>query len=330
MFGRICVFIDFLIHYADPKFLSKIDLTKVQLSPTHYIGKDGDERIIDLVFQCPLKNGIGNLMAVIIFEHQSGSLKNIPRKLLKYISAIWDAEAKEGKPLSVPYFIVLRTGKKPHKGPFPKISDGWPKDENGNPIGTAIDVAYDVVDLSKWNFSDLVGGPVLRLSIGILKKMTEGNDDEFPEAMLPLLEISNEGEKIELTKETLEFVAKAMSSHNRRLDATMVNEALKPIFRVEEQTMIRTIFEEKFDEGLAEGIAEGIVIGETRSRAGAEAKMLEEKAETILAFLQARFRKLPKAVERKIRKTRDKVVLDSWVVHAGTCQTIKEFEEAIC
>ena len=62
-------------------------------------------------------------MAVIIFEHQSGSLKEIPLKLLKYISSIWVAEKKAGKPLSVPYFIVLRTGKKPHRGELPKMAD---------------------------------------------------------------------------------------------------------------------------------------------------------------------------------------------------------------
>ena len=107
MFGRILVIVDFLVHYADPKFVAAINLTKIRPAPTHYIGKAGNERIVDLVFLCPLKNGRGTLMAVIILEHQGGSLKRIPRKLHKYISAIWDAEEKEGNPLSAPYFIVL-------------------------------------------------------------------------------------------------------------------------------------------------------------------------------------------------------------------------------
>ncbi|MCL2304274.1 MAG: Rpn family recombination-promoting nuclease/putative transposase [Planctomycetaceae bacterium] len=81
MFGRILVIVDFLLYYADPKFVAAIDLKKIKPAPTHYIGKAGDERIVDLVFLCPLKNGQGTLMAVIIFEHQSGNLKKIPRKL---------------------------------------------------------------------------------------------------------------------------------------------------------------------------------------------------------------------------------------------------------
>ena len=88
MFSRTLLFVDFLLHYADEKFIAEVDLKKIQPAPTHYIGKDGDERIVDLVFQCPLKSGDGNLMAVIVFEHESKSLKKIPQKLLKYISAI--------------------------------------------------------------------------------------------------------------------------------------------------------------------------------------------------------------------------------------------------
>ena len=75
MFSRIFVFVDFLLHYADPVFVDAVDLASIRPAPTHYIGKDGAERIVDLVFQCPLKNGNGNLMAVIIFEHQGKSLK---------------------------------------------------------------------------------------------------------------------------------------------------------------------------------------------------------------------------------------------------------------
>jgi hypothetical protein len=135
-------------------------LKKITLAPTHYFGKDGKERIVDLVFRCPLKNGSGSLMAVIVFEHQSGSLKKIPQKLLKYISAIWEAEMKEGKPLSAPYFIILRTGKKSHRGKYPTIADLLPKDSDGKLLGKTVEIEYDVVDLPAWDFSKLVGGTI--------------------------------------------------------------------------------------------------------------------------------------------------------------------------
>jgi hypothetical protein len=148
MFGQVLVFVDFLTHYADPKFVSQIDLKKLRPAPTHYIGAKGDERIVDLVFQTPLKNGDGRLTAVIIFEHQSTSLNAIPEKLIRYISAIWDAERKGGKRvLSAPYFLVLRTGKKPHRKPHPTLAAVLPKDSDGKPLGHVPDIKYKVVDL---------------------------------------------------------------------------------------------------------------------------------------------------------------------------------------
>ena len=315
IFGRILVIIDFLLHYADPIFVSKIDLKRITPAPTHYISPDGNERIADLVFRCPLKNGKADTMAVIIFEHQSGNLRKIPLKLLKYISAIWNAETKEGKPLSAPYFIVLRTGKKPYKGPLPKLSDVLPKDKNGKLIGNLVEIEYKVVDLPALDFDKLVGGPVLRLAIGMLKKLTEGKEEEFPEALLPLLEIADGEERTDLAKTLLELVAKVMGTHGKPLEKEAVKKALEPIFNDKEEmdTMVETIFDRKFAEGVAEGRAE----------------VLRVQTEMLLTFVRSRFGKIPKAVEQKIRKTKDKIVLESWAAHAGSCPTMKEFVEAI-
>ena len=327
MFGKVLVFTDFLLKYGDQRFVSKIDLAKIELAPTHYINAEGNEGIADLVYRCPLKNGKSDTMAVIIFEHQSGSLRKIPFKLLKYISGIWVAEAKEGKPLSAPYFIVLRTGKKPHKKPLPTMADMLPKDQNSKSIGTSIEFEYDVVDLPAWDFDKLVGCPELRLAVGMLKKMTEGKEFDFPEALRPLLEIADGEVVLDLLGVLLEFVAKVMSTRDLPFEKGAVSKALAPIFKnvKEINTMVETIFDKKFAEGVAEGWAEGVAEGEARG----EAKTLQLQAEMLLTFIRARFGRVSKAVERKIRDTKDKTVLESWAAHAGSCGTMKEFEEAI-
>ena len=321
MFSRLVVFVDFLLFYADQTFVNAIDLAKITPAPTHYIGKDGDERIVDLVFQCPLKNGQGDLMAVIIFEHQSGSLKKIPLKLHKYISSIWDAEKKAGKPLSAPYFIVLRTAKKPYRVPYPRMADLLPKDDEGNPLGKTVEIEYDVVDIPAWDFSRLVGGSVLRLVLGILKKMLEGHEDEFAEALLPLLEISDEEQKIELTKEALDFVVKAFAAHNRRVDEVMLSQALKPIFQDKEQTMIKTIFEEKYEAGVAHGEATGF---EKASNAWAT-----DKIENVLQILTRRLGNVTPTVHDRMYTIHDLNVLGSLTEVAWDCQTLAEFEQAL-
>lgn len=324
MFGRILVFASFLNKYGDPEFVKEIDLDNIQPAPTHYFGKDGDERILDLLFECPFKDGDGTALVVIVFEHQGGSLRNIVRKLLKYISAFWEAEVKAGKKtLSAPYFLVLRTGKKPRHGLLPQINVLLPKNVKGKRIGNNIIVDYDVVDLPAWDSSDLIGIPELRLTLGIVKKMTEGNDDEFPEALRPLLEIKDYEQKVELTKDMLNFVAQSMQAHNRRLDIQIANEALKLVFDEKEvKNMIPTIFEEKFLEGVAKGKAEGIAKGKAEGIA-------EGKAETLFTVLNTRFKRVPKVMQKKMSTITDLKTLDFLTRLAVTCENLKEFENAL-
>ena len=303
MLCRIFVFVDFLLHYADPKFVAEIDLDKIVLAPTHYFGKGGTEQIMDLIFQCPLKNGEGNLTAVIVFEHQSGNLKKIPQKLHRYIAAIWDAETKEGKKvLSAPYFIVLRTGKKPHRGRYPTMSGLLPKGSDGKPLGKTVEIEYDVVDLPAWDFSKLVGKPVLRLALGLLHTMTGENIDEFPEALKPLMEIADEEQQVELTQELMDFVNKAFAANNRQIDEATWNKALHPIFKGKERAMIKTIFEEKVDEGIAIG-----------------------KAEMVLTALRKKFKKVPKQIEQAVLAMSDPIALESVLEHVFDSNTLEEF-----
>ncbi len=311
MFGQVLVFVDFLTNYANPHFVEEIETGKICPAPTHYLGKEGDERIADLVFQCPVKHGDGNLMAVIVFEHQGGSLKRIPRKLHKYISAIWDAEEKEGrKILSAPYFIVLRTAKKPHRGKYPRMSDSTPKDRNGKPLGNVPEIDYDVIDLPALDFQRLTGSPTLRLALGILKKMVEGKEEEFADALLPLQQIAGEERQIELTKELLQFVAKVFAAHHKRLDAATVKKSLKPIFREKEALMLTTIFDEKFLEGRVEGRVEG-------------------QAEMIIRILTHRLKTPSKILQSRIRAVSDPRKMNDLGDLAIDCVSLEEFSKAL-
>jgi len=306
MFGQVLVFADFLLNYADKKFVDEVDVTKLQSVPTHYIDKDGSEQIADLVFKCPLKDGNGSLMAIIVFEHQGSSLKKIPHKLLKYIASIWDAEMKDGKPLSAPYFIILRTEKRPHRGAYPTMSDLLPKGRDGKPLGHVPEIRYDVVDLPAWDFDTLVGGTVLRLALGMLHKMTGGNLDEFPEVLKLLSEITDEEQQIELTKELIDFLDRAFAAHNRRLDEGTLTKALKPIFKGKERAMIKTIFEEKYDAGIADGAVRG-------------------RAEMVLKALRKKFKKVPKGIEQSVLAMSDPIALESMLEHVFDSNTLDEF-----
>ena len=192
------------------------------------------------------------------------------------------------------------------------MSDLLPKGRDGKPLGHVPEIWYDVFDLPAWNFGDLVGGPILRAALGILKKMIEEAGEDFPEALRPLLELSDKDQKVEVTQEILDFVDKALRVRCRRLDKAAVSQVLKTVF--EDKEMIKSIFDEEFDAGVA--------VGEARGEARGEAKML-------LKILRARFQQVPKNVEKLIQSMTDSVALDSWAQHAATCQSINEFAKAI-
>ena len=333
-FGRVIVFSDFLLNYADEQFLQDVDVEKIEPGPTHYFGEKGDERISDMIFSCPLKNGDGTKKVIIVFEHQSGSLKRLPIKLHGYASAIWTAEMKEGKKvLSALYFIVLRTNKIPIRKII-RLADWLPKGSDNKPIGAAPEIEYKLVDLPAFDIKTLKGGPVLRVGLGILKKMTEGTEEEFPEALLPLLEVNDAELKLDTLTQILEFAAKVFAAHNKRLDKEMVRKAVNVIFKERTENMIATIFDEKFLEGKAEGIAvaeeerkpKWVAEGEARGEARGETKGLTHAIQSVL---QARFMTVPKTLQKRLASISDLGQLELLTKQAATCSSLKEFEKLL-
>jgi hypothetical protein len=57
--------------------------------------------------------------------------------------------------------------------------------------------------------------------------------------------------------------------------------------------------------------------------------VVKTKAEAVLNVLRARFNRVPKEVEKAIHRMTDPIALDSWTAHAATCQSMKEFADAL-
>ena len=53
------------------------------------------------------------------------------------------------------------------------------------------------------------------------------------------------------------------------------------------------------------------------------------KAEAVLIVLRARFKKIPKEVEKMILAMSDQVAIESWAAYAATCQSMEEFSVAL-
>jgi len=143
----------------------------------------------------------------------------------------------------------------------------------------------------------------------MLHTMTGGNLDDFPKALLPLLELP-EGKRVEVTKELLDFAAKAFAANSRKLDTAAVGAAVESIFKGKGQKMMKTIFEEQQDIGEARGIVKG------------EAKM-------VINALRTRFGKVPKNIEKAILGMSDSIALESLLAQAIQSDTLDEFAEGL-
>ena len=83
-----------------------------------------------------------------------------------------------------------------------------------------------------------------------------------------------------------------------------------------------TMLEKWTAEKKAEWEAKGEARGEVRGKAEAGRNM-------ILAVLRARFKRIPKDVEKAIFAISDPIALESWAAQAATCQSMDEFAEAL-
>jgi hypothetical protein len=328
--GQITVFIDFLLHYADPEVLKYLDLSSITPFSTHSFDRYGKERISDLVFLCGLKGSSHLMSVIIVFEHVGGSIFYLPKRLLQYLVGAWNMIAENEKkktPLPLPYFIVVRTGKKSKKKNAQpeqkqKISDMCVQ-VPGLATVTGFDFDYTNIVLSDYDLDKLSGSPITKSMLGVMKVLTEGNPKKMSQALAPIAKLDDGEKKRYIIQLSLILCSNYLRAKNQKMEEAEIDRILTPIFNPEEKkNMITTIFEDKFLEGVAVGEARGVAVGEVKWKA-------EGKAEGIATVLKTRFGKVPTRIVKLINSYSDPVALESWLAFAVTCKSLNEFEEAL-
>jgi hypothetical protein len=188
-----------------------------------------------------------------------------------------------------------------------------------------LDVDYEVVDLPAFDIDKLLGSPALRTTMGMLKKMTEGTELEFSDALQPLSEIADVEERMSWLKEMINFAAIVFKTHGLRMEKEAVQKAINPILEGRGNNMVMTIFEEKYYEGKAEGKLEGKAEGKLEG----QAETLTEFKNGVINVLRTRFHTVPKRVAIAIREMTDITAIQSLIVDAAVCQSMKEFEKTL-
>ncbi|MDR2754915.1 MAG: hypothetical protein LBC20_04350 [Planctomycetaceae bacterium] len=86
--------------------------------------------------------------------------------------------------------------------------------------------------------------------------------------------------------------------------------------------MPTSLLDELVAEGITKGRTEGITKGRTEGRT-------EFGRNAVLSLLHKRFVKIPKKIETAVRRMNDPIALESLVIDAATCQTLREFSDAL-
>jgi hypothetical protein len=335
IFSQIAVFIDFLLHYADPEVLRYLDLSSITPFPTHSFDRYGKERISDLVFLCGLKGSSHLMSVIIIFEHVGHSIFYLPKRLLQYLVGAWNFIAEDEKkntPLPLPYFIVVRTGKKSQKKNSPaarkqKISDMCVQIPGLAGV-VSLDFDYTNIVLSEYDLDQLLGSPVTKSVLGVMKVLTEGTPKKISQALAPIAKLDDDDEKRYIAQLSLILYTNYLRARQQKVDEAEIDRILTPVFNnpEEKKNMITTIFEDKFLEGVAVGEARGETRGIARGEAIGEARRATQSVATVL---KTRFGKVPARIVKLINSYSDPVALESWLAFAVTCKSLKEFEEAL-
>jgi hypothetical protein len=87
------------------------------------------------------------------------------------------------------------------------------------------------------------------------------------------------------------------------------------------------VFDEREAQKMAQTTAQELLLeGETRGIAKGKA---ESGRNMVLTFLRAKFKRIPKDVEKAVLAMSDPIALESLAAQAGQCDTMDEFAEAL-
>jgi hypothetical protein len=305
-----------LLSLAGAPHLDRLDFARMRVDPTSYIASDYRHLASDLVLQLPFRQGSRrrSLTLYVLIEHQSEFDALMLLRLHDYLIQIykgqlraWESSHRSpaGFRLQPVLPVVLYTGTRP-----------WP----------ALGRLADLLEGAEWfpgitpEFTPLF---VSLPALGAVELETRGgyfgwiqqrktNPEAFRQLVVRVVQHIEELPPTERERwlELLSYI-QALVYHDR---AEAEREELRQVIvasvqtderRQETETMTRTIAEALREEGRREG--------ELRSR-----------QQMLVRLLRARYKKVPKAMERTVLATEDLGRLDTWILRFATATTLDE------
>ena len=161
--GKVEVAEDFLNNYLPESIKNIVDTRTLEPQKDSFIDEELKETFADMLFKVDIDGKEGYIY--FLFEHKSYTSKNVSLQLLKYMTAIWDAKAKNKKKDELPVILPLL------------IYHGKDRWNAGNTLGNIIkgyenlpddvkkyipNYEYLVYDISRYTDDEIKGSAYLR------------------------------------------------------------------------------------------------------------------------------------------------------------------------
>lgn len=96
-FGRKDIAVDYLMHMLPVELLQDLDINKLERVNGSYVSQELQETFSDVVYLCPLKNGLYAAQITFLFEHKSQIESRPHLQLLRYMLDAWSAQLTQIK-----------------------------------------------------------------------------------------------------------------------------------------------------------------------------------------------------------------------------------------
>jgi hypothetical protein len=307
---------DILRHYTEPLIAKYIDLDGLTPAPTQKFGKAFQELFKDIAFVSHLIDRKQKSEVLIIKEHKSTIEPFVLLQLLVYLVLTWYKRWNDaGRPqstkkfrLPLPILVVLYNGKEDWKGELDLkelIAFVPPELE---PIIPKVKVFF--VRLNRFDKNRLPGKPKTKAVVESMIRATDGTFVVGLESILGHFRDSSLDDRIyELMEDIVHYCDSVEVVTPDKVDKAITN-------------VLKGQGEDKLSQA-------DKAVRKAFTKVAWEGGVAEGKADTVLAILRDRFRKVPKGIEKAVCKITDPVALQSWVAFAATCESLNEFAEAI-
>jgi len=310
---------DLLIHYpqktADQKAVGLLDLKHLECKSPVAIDKNLVEGRGDLRFATTFKGSKRQSNVFLLLEHQSKIDQDFRFRGLKYIILEYDEfrrATKGKKKFPYPIIVVLYHGKVPWKTllEMDDLIETVPGAETG-----LLKYPLILIDLSVIPKGKFAGHPALQALLETLQRTSEGKlIKEFDRITDYFTPIKGDPRSKDWIHSLVRYAMSVMD-----MGSELIVKAFSKVFSGQEaQKMAMTTAQKLLLEGEARGEARGKAEG--RAETGRNA---------VLAVLRARFKRVPKEIEKAVCKISDPIALESWAAQAATCQSLDEFAEAV-